>query len=91
MKLSEAVRPISYLKANAAKVIREIDEQQATFVITQHGEAKAVIQDIRSYEQDQENLALLKMLAQSRASMKQGKTQPVGQAFNRIRDQLVES
>lgn len=90
MKMSEAIRPISYLKANAAKVIREIDEQQATFVITQNGEAKAVIRDIRSYEQDQENLALLKILAQSRASMKQGKTQPLAKAFNRIRDQLVE-
>ncbi len=48
-------------------------------------------QDIGSYEQDQDDQALLKMLAQSRSNKAQGKTQPVGKAFDRIPELLVAS
>ena len=68
MKLSESVKPISYLKSHTAEALRDVSEGQRTMVITQHGEAKAVLQDIVSYEQTQESLALLKMLAQSAKS-----------------------
>lgn len=63
MKLSEQVKPISYLKANAAELLKHLQETQEPMVITQNGEARAVIQDIRSFETMQENLALLKLLA----------------------------
>ena len=59
MKLSESVKPISYLKSHTAEALRDVSEGQKTMIITQHGEAKAVLQDISSYEQTQESLALL--------------------------------
>lgn len=89
MKTSEAIKPISYLKAHAAEVIREIDETPGTYIITQNGEAKAVLQDIKSYESTQESLALLKILALSAASFKQGKYQPLRAAFANIRKKMV--
>ena len=52
MKLSNQIRPISYLKAHAAEILRTLAAQGEPLVITQNGEAKAVVQDIRSYEQD---------------------------------------
>lgn len=63
MRYSSQVKPISYLKANAAEVLKHLGEQQEPLIITQNGEAKAVIQDVRSYEETQETLALLKVLA----------------------------
>jgi prevent-host-death family protein len=63
MKPSTQIKPISYLKAHTAEVIRKLDEQREALIITQNGEAKAVMQDVRSYEQTQETLALLKILA----------------------------
>ncbi|NOX19444.1 MAG: type II toxin-antitoxin system Phd/YefM family antitoxin [Chlorobi bacterium] len=63
MKLSESVKSISYLKANAAKLIDDINKNQKTFVITQNGEAKVVVQDIKLYERMQETMAMLKLLA----------------------------
>ena len=63
MKYSTQVRPVSYLKANAAEVIREITECREPIVITQNGEAKLVVQDLASCEQSQQTLALLKLLA----------------------------
>ena len=63
MRYSSQVKPISYLKANAAKVLAHIAEHRNPLVITQNGEAKAVLQDVASYEETQETLALLKILA----------------------------
>ena len=63
MKLSSRIKPISYLKAHAAEIVRELAERQEPLIITQNGEAKVVIQNLDSYEQTQEALALLKILA----------------------------
>ena len=60
-------------------------------MITQHGEAKAVLQDIASYEQTQESLALLKMLAQSSKCIRDGRSKPVKTAFADIRKRIKES
>ena len=60
---SNTIKPISYLKAHAAEIIREIISEHKTVIITQNGEAKAVLQDIKVYEELQESLTLLKILA----------------------------
>lgn len=62
MKYSTRIEPISYVKANAAELIRELAEKREPPVITQNGEAKAVMQDLASYEATQETLALLKTM-----------------------------
>lgn len=90
MKLSESVKPISYLKSHTAEALRDVSMQRKAMVITQHGEAKAVLQDIVSYEQTQESLALLKMLAQSGRSVHEGRSKPVRQAFADIRKRVKE-
>lgn len=81
MKFSERVKPVSYLKAHTAKIIRELRTQPGSLVITQDGQAKAVVQDIDSYEQTQESLAMLKLLAQSQRSVEAGKHKPLKKAF----------
>ena len=88
MKLSNAVKPISYFKAHASEIIRQICEKREALVITQNGEAKAVVQDIRQYEEMQESLALLKILALSSQSMKEGKTRPAKESFRAIREDI---
>ncbi len=82
MKLSENVKPISYLKTHASEVIRRIEDTRGTYVITLNGEAKVIVQDIHEYEKTQESLALLKILAQSRKSMEEGKMKPAKKAFH---------
>lgn len=90
MKLSESVKPISYLKSHTAEILRDVSEGQRTIVITQHGEARAVLQDIASYEQTQESLALLKMLAQSSKSIQEGRSKPLKKAFADARKHVKE-
>ncbi|MEE8056620.1 MAG: type II toxin-antitoxin system Phd/YefM family antitoxin [Pseudomonadales bacterium] len=86
MKLSSHIKPISYLKAHAAEIIRQLGTEQEPIVITQNGEAKAVLQDVKSYEQGQETLALLKILALGNRQIEEGKVQSAESAIQHIRD-----
>jgi prevent-host-death family protein len=85
VRYSTQIKPISYLKANAAEVLKELTEQRQPMVITQNGEAKAVIQDVASYEQTQETLALLKILALGNQQIAQGRVKPLANVVKRIR------
>ena len=90
MKLSESIKPISYLKAHASELIKDITDHNKTLIITQYGKAKVVVQDVRSYERTQESLALLKMLALSSRHIKEGKFKPARDAFTNL-DKRVQA
>jgi prevent-host-death family protein len=85
MKYSDQIRPISYLKANTAEILRRIAERGEPLVITQNGVAKAVVQDIATYEQTQETMALLKVLALGNRQIQEGKILPANAAIKRLR------
>jgi prevent-host-death family protein len=90
MKYSTQVKSISYLKANAAEVLRELEDKRQLFVITQNGEAKAVIQDVASYEETQEVLALLKVLALGNQEIEQGRVRQLEVVVKELRDRKSE-
>jgi prevent-host-death family protein len=90
MKLSESVKPISYFKAHASEIINDLTSNHKTMVITQNGEARAVIQDVRVYEQTQESLALLKILSMSRENLEKGNVRPIDKSFDTIRRRIRE-
>jgi prevent-host-death family protein len=89
MRYSTQIRPISYLKANAAEVLQELTDQRQPMVITQNGEAKAVIQDVATYEQTQETLALLKILALGNQQVAEGRVKPLADVAKRLRAKAV--
>ncbi len=85
MTLSNQIKPISYLKAHASEIVRSIGKKQEPLIITQNGEAKAVMQDIESYEQTQEMMALLKILALGTRQIEEGKVQSAADVIKRLR------
>jgi prevent-host-death family protein len=85
MRLSDQIKPISYLKAHAAEIIRNFESKGDPLIITQNGEAKAVIQGIKSYEETQETMALLKILALGSRQIEEGKVVSATEAINRLR------
>ncbi len=90
MKLSESVKPISYIKSHASEVVRELCENNGTMAITLNGEVKVVLQDIREYEKTQESLAMLKLLAQSRKNLEEGKFKPARESFRCVKEKITE-
>lgn len=91
MKFSKSVRPISYLKQNTAEAIKQVHLHHSPLVITQNGEAKAVLLDIAEYEQNQESLAMLKMLAQSKQAYAAGKFKTAKKSFADIRKNIKDA
>ncbi len=89
MTLAKQIKPISYLKAQTADAVRTVTETGEPLLITQNGEAKIVVQDIHSYEQTQEALALLKLLALGEAEIERGETLSKRDAFNKARKHLT--
>ncbi len=90
MRYSSQIKPISYLKANAAELLDQIAEDRRPLVITQNGEAKAVLQDIVSYEETQETLALLKILALGNDQVAAGKVSSLAEVVDRILERAGE-
>ena len=86
MKLSSQIKPISYLKAHAAEIVRTLGVRQEPLIITQNGEAKVVIQDIDSYENMQETVALLKVLALGNRQIESGEVQSAADTIARLRE-----
>jgi prevent-host-death family protein len=81
MKFASHVKPISYLKSHAAEIVKNISESGEPMLITQNGEAKLVVMDVRSYEQQEESMALLKMLAMGTRSIELGRFRDAEDVF----------
>ena len=84
MHLSQDIKPISYLKSKTADVINTVNENKRAMIITQNGEAKAVVQDIKSYENLQNTLAMLKMIIHSERQIREGKVTGQKEVFDHI-------
>ncbi len=88
MLLSQDIKPISYLKAKTANVINDVNENQRTIIITQNGEAKAVVQDIKSYENLQNSLNLLKLIVQSENDIENNRIIEQEEMFNDLEQKI---
>lgn len=91
MRYTTQVRPISYLKANAAEVLDHLNEVREPMLITQNGEARAVLQDVASYQETQETLALLKLLALGQRDIAAGRVKPVAEVVKRVRERIARA
>ena len=86
MKLSSRIKPIIYLKAHAAEVIRTLGDRREPLIITRNGEAMVVMQDIDSYQQTQETVARLKILALGSCQVEAGQVQPAADVIALLRE-----
>ena len=85
MKPSERIKPVSYVKSYVSEIVSSLSETGEPLVITQDGEAKAVLLDYDSYERSRETLVLLKILALGNKQIENGEVIPAEQAIDRIR------
>ena len=88
MKLSQDLKPVSYFKNNMAEVIRKLNDSQGTMIITQNGEAKAALIDIEAYEDLQETLTMLEMIAQGNKNLTAGRYRPVEQVLKEFEERI---
>lgn len=88
MRYSNQIKPISYLKAHAAEVLMDLADKREPMIITQNGEAKAVIQDVASYERTQDTLTMLKILALGEQDIAAGRVTPAREFIAQLKADL---
>lgn len=84
MQLSTQIKPISYLKSHTAQIVKDLTESREPMVITQNGEATLVVIDVKSFEERESTLALLKLLALGNREIEQGKFQDAESVFTNL-------
>ena len=82
------VKPITYLKSHAAEVLRDVEAHRRPMTITQNGEAKAVVMDVKTYDQWRAAMALLRMVAEGETDARRNRTVTTTEAFGRAREAL---
>jgi prevent-host-death family protein len=90
MQFHSDIKPISWLKNNAKQLIEFVNETGNPMIITQNGEAKAVVMNVREYDQIQESLALLRMLADGSADAEAGRLRDADEVFADLRTVIAE-
>lgn len=90
MNFSEDIKPITYLKSRAADLLKQINETHRPVVITQNGEAKAILQDPESYENMRNAIGILKLISQGEEDIKNGKSKSQEEVFATIENILRE-
>ncbi len=81
MKFSSQIKPISYLKSHAAEIVKNLSESREPLLITQNGEAKLVVLDVKTYEEQEATLALLRILALGNHEIEQGRFRDIEAVF----------
>ena len=88
MQITTDIKPVTFLKANAASLLDQINDTRRPVIITQNGEPKAVLQDPKSYEEMRNALGLLKLLAQGEEQVRSGRVADQESVFRRLEEQL---
>ena len=84
MQLSTHIKPISYLKSHTAQIVKDISLSREPLLITQNGEAKLVVIDVKTYEEREATLAMLKILALGKREIELGKFSDAEDVFARL-------
>ena len=88
MNYKEDIKPISYIKSNAAEMLKRVSETHNPIVITQNGEAKAVLLDTESYQEMLNALGILKIIAQSEKEKEAGEEEKQDDVFKKLKAKL---
>ena len=91
INLRENVKPISYIKTNAAEMMRYVNERKNPIIITQNGEAKAVLMDIETYQDTEDAFALMNIIKIAEKDIENGKVRNVDDVFKDLRERITEN
>jgi prevent-host-death family protein len=91
INLRENVKPISYVKANAAQMMKYVNERKNPVIITQNGEARAVLMDIETYQDTEDAFALMNIIKIAEKDIKNGDVKNADEVFKSIREKIAEN
>ncbi|MDR1248374.1 MAG: type II toxin-antitoxin system Phd/YefM family antitoxin [Treponema sp.] len=91
INLKTDIKPISYIKTNAAEMMKYVNERKNPIVITQNGEARAVLVDVETYQETQDAFALINLIKIAEKDIQNGNVEPADKVFAALRNEIVEN
>jgi prevent-host-death family protein len=91
INLRENVKPISYIKTNAAQMMKYVNERKNPVIITQNGEARAVLMDIETYQDTEDAFALMNIIKLAEKDIKNGNVKKADDVFKNMREMIAKS
>jgi prevent-host-death family protein len=89
--MTEAVISLSDFKAEASRLLREMEDQAGTLILTQNGRARAVVQDYDTYRREKEGILMLKLMVQGESDIQRGRLTDQGTVFAQVRRRLSDN
>ena len=83
--VQECIKPISYVKTNAADMMNFVNDKKEPLIITQNGESRAVLIDVESYQEMKDAFNLLKMIQFSEKDIRSGRSKPAKEVFSNLK------
>ena len=83
--VQECIKPISYVKTNAADMMNFVNDKKEPLIITQNGESRAVLIDVESYQEMKNAFNLLKIIQFSEMDVRARRTKPAKEVFSNLR------
>jgi prevent-host-death family protein len=90
MNILQDIKPVTYLKARASDLLKQINETHRPVIITQNGEPKAILQDPKSYEDMRNAIGILKLISQGEQEIREGKAKSQQRVFSDMEHLLKE-
>ena len=91
VNLATDIKPISYIKTNAADMMKYVTEVRNPIVITQNGEARAVLVDIKTYQETQDAFALLHLIKIAEKDIQNKEFEPAAKVFSDLRKEISDN
>lgn len=88
MKPSQDIRSVTDMKTRSAELLQTVAKARKPIIITQNGEAKAVLIDIETFEKNLEVTLLLKLVAQGMYDVEANRLIEQETFFNRLEKKL---
>jgi prevent-host-death family protein len=91
ISLRENVKPVSYIKTNAVKMMKYVNERKNPIIITQNGEAKAVLMDIETYQNTEDAFALMNIIKIAENDIEDGRVKKADDVFKELRKKITKN
>ncbi len=91
MKISMDIKPVTYLKSQAADILKQVNQTHRPIVITQNGEPKAVLQDPESYENMRNAIGILKLISQGEEDIRNKNLISQEDVFSKLEKKIADS
>jgi len=89
LNFAKDIRPISYVKSHTAEIIKQVGERGNPIVITQNGEAKAVLLDVVAYQKIVDAINLMKIVSIGQNDIRNGRSLSDEQLDTKVKSLLA--